>query len=234
MPISAFTDFVAGDPMDWPDFQTKFAAIRDYLNAVPAADAEHGVIKAEHLKRPVVAGFPVQGFLSGFQDLCDFRYGSGSPYEVALDWGPLPDRVTIVPDACDLGSNREWVTPIGRTFKLDQPTHVTVVLTALCMVHTDGLNAPIPDYPGTTDEEDGGYLEMVVVSRTENDPDPMVETRREVWAKPYIASQLQMVGSTFLLAGEHDVYLRYTRGPFDTNRWHQLDITNIELSVEAL
>lgn len=58
-----FTDdpLTAGSVMVWEDVAANFRHARTWLNAIPVGDFSDGVIQREHLVRPSIIGFPVQG-----------------------------------------------------------------------------------------------------------------------------------------------------------------------------
>jgi hypothetical protein len=116
MPISV-TNPVNGQAMSWTSMASQFSTMRTWVNAVPLADVVDGSIQREHLVRPVIAGFPVEGMRSDFRE---HRWRTsnltGPNLYARSSW--TADRLTIVPDAADRltstsTSGDRWNTPIG-------------------------------------------------------------------------------------------------------------------------
>lgn len=232
MPITGLADFSAGAAMDWSAIASNLTEIRDYLNAVPAADVAGGAVSREHLVRPSIIGWPVEGYESGFQALYAMSYGPGAPYNWT-NWGPLPERITIIPDATDEGSARAWKTPIGKTVVVEEQARLSAFLTAMMSVRINSDLVDAPDYPSFPEDELGGYLEMVVVNRQTGDVTGQTETRQTVYSIQ-VSQPVVMLMDQGADPGVYDVYLRYVRDSFDDGRWLQIDLSNIELTVEVL
>lgn len=116
MPISV-SNPANGTVMSWTSMSTAFATMRTWLNGIPNTDLGAGAIEREHLVRPVIAGFPVQGMVSDFRE---HRWRTsnlvgGNLY--ARDAWSVPEKVILIPDAADrdvdVTSGPRWNTPIG-------------------------------------------------------------------------------------------------------------------------
>lgn len=118
MPISV-TNPTNGTVMSWTSMATAFATMRTWLNAVPNGDVAAGAIEREHLVRPAIAGFPVQGMRSDFREhrWRTSNLTGGNLY--GRDAWSIPEKVVIIPDAADrdagttLGGGERFNTPIG-------------------------------------------------------------------------------------------------------------------------
>jgi hypothetical protein len=149
MPISV-TNPVNGQAMSWTSMATQLATMRTWVNAVPVTDVADGSIQREHLVRPVIAGFPVEGMRSDFRE---HRWRTsnltGPNLYSRSSW--TADRVTIDPDAADRettnvsGADR-WNTPIGAPL-YGVASRIRVWFSCSTLVRMSPALFPAPDAP---------------------------------------------------------------------------------------
>jgi hypothetical protein len=243
MALGALTPFVAGETMVWSTFDTNFQTIRTFLNAGTAlADVADASIAKEHLRRPAILPFPVTGFVSGFQSLYEYEYGSSTPFKIETEWGPVPDRVMIKPDQCDMGANRKWRTVIGKTVWAPGGT-IRAYLTANMLVRVDNDATEYPSLTpaGTGTQENGGYLELYSYSRLTRAESAHTHSRRHIYPlqaafddnQPPV-DNLNMMAHIPTDVGRYDVYLVYVRDTFADDHFLQIDLTTINFHIEAI
>jgi hypothetical protein len=89
-----------------------FASMRSWLNGIPAADVVAGSIQGEHLVRPVLAGFPVQGQTSDWSEVRWHVSGlDGAALYSKYTWS-RPDILSMAAKRFD-SADKTWRTPIG-------------------------------------------------------------------------------------------------------------------------
>lgn len=237
------TPFVAGATMVWGDVASNFLALREWINAIPSNSVTAGSIRREHLVRPVIQPFPVNGAHSTFQAVLGSKFGIETlPALERAEWGPKIDRLTIFPletGAVEETSGLErWVTPIGKPIFIVKDTHVSVTLQFDLQVRSDGSAAPL--YPdGVGGGSRAGYFLLVIYDRQNNTED--LRQFRIVYPidpPPPLTSTKSMdrvcFHSTFnLTAGAYDVALVYYRGN-GADLVRQLDLSSITCHVELI
>jgi hypothetical protein len=232
---------VAGTEMVWSLPDANFTKVRTFLNAgIVLGDVGANSIVREHLRKPVIQGFPVHGYRSTFQTLHELQYGQATPYNHER-WGPIPDRLMLKPDLCDTAENRKWRTPIGKTIYAPNG-HIRAYLTANMLARTDPA---AHEYVSSTNAASGqrvqgGWFEIYHYNRTTRSESTNLESRRHVYGdgsdtgiQPAV-DNLNMMADIATTPGRYDVYLVYVRDTFDEDLFLQIDLTTIQFTVEAL
>lgn len=245
----ADTPLVAGTVMEWSDLADNFEDMRTNLNGswTPNIDFVDGGARREHLVRPVIQGFPVNGAFSTFQAM--YRgtpLGIDPPTELQYTkWGSKVDRVTIKPFLCKgatAGSDTlaRWVLP-GGVFVVAPRTMSTTILCQFdCQVRSS-TDTPQPTYPtGAGGGETAGEFRLLVHDRSDNTEDmrqprtmyPLFDTASSN-ADTIFLDRVSMCTTLDLAAGEYDIALVYLRGNGAAGDLiRQLDLTCLTLHVE--
>ena len=161
------TAFNDGTVMDWAAVAANNSDFRIWSSQVPVGDVNAGAIRREHLVRPVVDGFPVNGFLSTFQIGIEANYGLGSPIgQMATDWGSKRRRLALNPPVVD-GVTETWHFPIGATIRLLRAFDIEILCTLEWQTRADvAAGVSYPD--GIGGGARGGYLAIHSRDRTTN------------------------------------------------------------------
>ena len=235
------TAVVDGTTMQWSAVQTNIDDARTWLNLIPDADISVGGVRREHLVRPQIKGWPVEGVEGGVQAAYGSDFGTNLP-DVFQDseWGNTPERITIVPTVSD-GVSRTIRTAAAKTFYVWQDNYVSVVLTADMLIRSNTANYRHPFGAGPGVDTLGGYFSLHfydLQQRTENE---LQGSRRWVYvmddttiASVFHNGSLVLYGNRQLTqAGWHEVQLCYhlnaAASPIE-----QIDLTRLQLHTEVL
>lgn len=239
-----FNAFVPGNVMLWADVQANLDIGRLYLNDIPNADIATGGIRREHLVRPRIQGFPVEGVEGGAQAAYGRTYGTQQP-DVApdLEWGSLSKRITIIPTASN-GVTRAIPTAIAKTFFVWTDNYASFVLSADCQIRANNNVAIHPFDAGPGTQAVGGYFAIHVYDLNANTDTELVGSRRYIYpmdhsngAGPVTSFHQQQI----LMYGERHLT---TPGWYESQVWYhvdaaastidQIDLSRIQLHVEVL
>lgn len=125
MAFPGLTTYVDGTVMDWTPIASDFAAIRAWLNAVPNGDVVNGTIQREHLARPPIQGFPIQGMEGTVQSAYWRTLGLSDPDGmVPGEWGVRRNRFTVFPLL--MPPDNVWRFPVGATLRMPNSSHLHV------------------------------------------------------------------------------------------------------------
>ncbi len=231
---------VTGAVMSWDDLASNFSDARDWLNEIPSSDFGSAVIQREHLVRPILQGFPVQGIRSSFQ--AEFRsteIGTTPPTPLDFDrWGPKVNRLTIKPNETrgqtvlgGLEATR-WVTPIGKTFYTPKQGSVTVICQFDLNVRSDPAG---PYYPLGAAGELGGTFAILWFDSAQSEEELLclrniypLDTAALAGSSDRYVERVSLLGRFTASAGHHDVALVYYRGTV-ADPLAQVDLTNVNL-----
>lgn len=238
------TPLVAGATMVWSDLVTNFSDARAELNALPSTALDNEAIQREHLVRPAIIGFPVNGVSSSFQGSWQgSEVGMVPPVPVKFEsWGPKIQRLTVRPlltrgqvNTGTLGSR--WMFPIGKTETFVKAVSVTAICQFDLQVRSSNT---VPIYPlGATGDIAGTFALMVYDRATGEELLPCLRNAYPLnttvlagTADTYV-DRVSLLSVTTLSAGSYDFGLVYYRGePSDLVA--QLDLTSVGFHLEAL
>lgn len=233
-----------GTVISWEEIAANAADARAWVNAIPDADIDDGVIRREHLVRPIVSGFPIQGMVSTLQEAHTADFGvEGTGADVHQDeaWGALPDRYTIVPLMND-GDEEVWRTPLARTIHLHREADVEVHAIFQSKVTADGDAASYPDgASGPANAARAGHFILHVTERSTGTLTKATSGLQHVYppeagASPKAEDSYDSVHLSFvdtLDAGVWDFQVVYKRdsAPEEVS---QIDLTRATLTIEVL
>jgi|SRR5688572_1203623 len=240
MPFSP-TPHSNGDVMSWADIQANATDARAWVNDIPNADIDDGSIRREHLVRPVLLGYPVEGSHSTVQEAHTATkgvQGTGMDLVRNAPWGALKERYILIPKMND-GGSQLIRTPLGRTLQLFRASYVEVHAFFACMSKADGTAASYPDGAGgPANAVRGGYFALHVydrASKTDDEftaglqhvytPDPTAEERWDKFIVSYVGN---------LDEGVYDFQLVYHLSGGPDDELFQLNLTRATLTVEVL
>jgi hypothetical protein len=182
MAFPAVNTYVDGDAMIWTQHASDFTAVRDWLNDLALADVSDGAIEREHLARPTLTGFPVQGIESTVQASFWRTFGLEDPDAMTRDqWGVRPHRLTVFPS--NLPEDNTWRFPIGGTFRIPAGSHLQIWVGLEWQVRgpASGVGFPIYPNPGGTPGVTGGYFTLIRVDRATGAETVLAESQLPVY-----------------------------------------------------
>lgn len=234
MPV-VLTNHADGSAMTWTSIAANMTALRNWCNAVPVADVAASAIRREHLVRPVIQGFPLQGSFSTLQAVYSQEYGTNEHVQTSSEWGATRRRIPFNPTVND-GVDEHWYLPLSRTIRL--PRECDVEVHASFMVR---IVADVPRYPdgagGPLNAARGGFFSIHYRSRTTGveaeASDGTQHTYPPSGAGDAAVDRVHVSMVETLAAGVWDLMLVYHRGSSPTTL-HQIDVTRAHLSVEVL
>lgn len=249
MPVTPPT--IPAGRLEWAPIAAAFEATRTWLNGIVSDDVQNGAVQREHLVRPVLGGFPLDGMAGEFQGLFRGEFGVAKGDIVSVnDWGPLPERLVVIPEVV-AGRDGTWYLPVGRTVYC--PTTRDAELDITFQVHPTTRTPPVPEGGGGPDPGDitwgptaahagelGGYFSIHHVWR-EDTPggageQEQSQSRRHVVptrAGDGLIDRVAMRWNGQLTPGTHDLVLVYHRAGATDGLW-QLDLTRIATTLEVL
>lgn len=225
---------VTGPGLAISELWTNVDDFRTWLNSVPDGDVADNSILREHVVRPQVLGFPVNGFLGALQRAYLQEIGIGGPDLIDhSEWGPILERVAIVPRVTN-GVEERFVTCIGRTFDLESNSDVRAMLTmAWAVAAADTATGP----DGVGGGEQGGHFAFYLRDRSDGSLTKFSPSTNHVY--PFDTGQYGDRHDWGILAyveshpaGTYDLVLVYHRD-LAPDEVHQIDITRAQLSMEV-
>lgn len=235
MPIS-FTDFVEGDVMSPAALAANWALARTWLEAVPASDVAAAAIQREHLVRPVIGGYPLEGGASTVQGAYGYSRGLGQPAALArTEWGPRRTRITWLSEITDGKTDAQtWRTPVGRGgIYLPRSADVKLVMSADLQVR-GATTVLYPNGAGGAGTASAGYLAFHSWSRSTRTDTVHLSSHRDLY--PIEASSLHSDKVLMILRD------RFSAGVYDFGLvWHrinapdglQFDLDRVTLALEV-
>jgi hypothetical protein len=236
MPVVIPNTHANGTRMEWEDIQENAVAVRAWVNDIPETDIDTGVIRREHLVRPVIGN---GDFRSTFQEAYQAPLGirTISPFTALEDdgdniaWGTDSERTILLPRSAD--GDGLIRTRIGRTRRLVRSSDVEVHCTFQALVVADPAEAAYPDGAGgPANAAVAGYFAIHAYRRSTGAETVYNFGRQDVYpAFTYERVHVLLVDT--LAAGVWDFTLVYHR---DTapDEILQIDIARANMTIEVL
>ena len=239
MPFTS-TPHVASSVMQWSEVATNLADARTWVNNIPNTDVLADSVLPQHLARPVVTDFPVQG-LTGPNALRQLYWRNVGPVDGAQlykrqNWNARTSRLTI---PCQQVVDR-WQVAVGATIKLRKTSTVSVSVMWTILTRTNINTGPY--YPTAPAGPFGvcGYFQLGFWSRATESETVLSGSRRDTYpeaatagAWEFSSEPLYMLGRASLAAGFHDVLLWWYNTGILTG-FDQIDLDRLVLNVEVL
>jgi len=242
MPVPNFTDHVDGDTITATSFDANMTLARDWLNDLVSSDFASGSIRSENFVRPIIAGFPTNGFESSFQGLWWFSYGNLESPNWGVErepWGAFPKRLKIIPNLVQAGDR--WALPIGKTIYLPTNMDVEVNVSFDFMVRspTTSVSCQYPSGAGAG-EKCGRFM----VSRRDRltgavtddaNAEAYVYHSQQTFSSSTNRPQtVQLTWSDELLGNRHwDIFISYKRLTSDSLLIWSIDVSRVLGKIEA-
>lgn len=236
-----FTNVVDGNLALWAGVQANIDAARNWVNDIPDADIAVGGIRREHLVRPQLRGFPVNGVEGGVQAAYFHERATLLP-DTALDpeWSANPRRLTIIPTTSD-GTTRVIRTGVAGTFYVWADNWVSVVFTADMQVRSNSQAYRHPFGAGAGVDTLGGYFSLHFFDVTGQADNELVGSRRYIYPTDdtgaggfaHEAALGCYANRHLTTAGFYEVQLCYHIDAA-TSPIEQIDLSRIQLHIEVL
>ena len=225
-----------GTAVTWAGIEANRDDFIAWANAVPDGDVQAAAIKREHLARPSIFGFPVNGLKSTFQSLLGQTvFGYGGDFQDESSFASRHERMFFDPYR-DVDNDGRLFLPIGKRVEVDLRARV---VEAHCTFDYQSQSNAGYDYPTGGATGTAGHFSLFAYSHSLKTITELNQSRQDAYSIQSPLGSATIHRDNFHLshtatfaAGTWDVFLGYVLDGTTTNLF-QIDLTRIAFTCEV-